>query len=236
MSKFDDVLCREEMERPRSPKELCDWVDSTTHALCETAEGRRYARFGGQLPKKLWEEVRPFGRFALHLFSASRGVKCIPNLGYDNFDGRIQFESGSTPTIYVELTYAKDGYDESLRFEVLDEHGSVNALGEISVSGTRASGKRQITVENEALEHDAVRQKALHLVESRIRKKAEGVYGSRHALVVVVDDYIPFREEHDRALLEERAKQLVTSTVLDFGAVFLLGSSGNYLCRIHGEI
>lgn len=94
-------------------------------------------------------------------------MKCIPNLSNDNYDKKIVFSDPSTPPIYVELTYAKDGYDEHLRLKVLSSEGSVNALGEITVTGTEASGQ-EIYVKNEAVKHLEVRNKALELLKDRL--------------------------------------------------------------------
>lgn len=223
------------MALSRTPQELCDWVDSKTSELSATDEGKRYARSGALFPKKLWEEIRPLGLFARCHYGLRDGVKCTPNLANDNFDGKIDFDNAST-SIYVEVTYAKDGYDESLRLEVLTEKGSVNALGRISTSGTNASGRRIVEVENEAVRHEDTRRKALEIVKERILGKSGKAYGPNHILVVVVDDYLPFRTEDDRAVLEEFAKQIVESVTLNFRAVFLLGSTGNYLSCIYGEI
>lgn len=104
----DNILKQEEMQAPRSPHTLCDWVDAKAAELAQTKEGRIYARSGALLPKKLMEEVRPFGLFARLRFQ-SDDVTCFPNLGNENFDGRIEFSSQSRVSIYVEITYAKDG-------------------------------------------------------------------------------------------------------------------------------
>lgn len=236
MNSVDTILQQTDMGVTRTPKELCDWVDAKTSALSETEEGKRYARSGARLPKKLWEEIRPLGIFTMRRYGPRGDVKCTPNLTNENYDGRIDFDDVTTPSIYVEITYAKDGYDEHLRLDVLTEKGSVNALGRISVTGTKASGRRAVEVENEAVDHDVTRQSALNLVRERIRSKSDKTYGANHILIIVVDDYLPFRTEDDREILEEHARAVVGSVKLDFRAVVLLGSSGNYLSCISGEI
>src|SRR6266480_547090 len=201
MSSIDTILQRPDMEISRTPQELCDWVNSKASELSETAEGKRYARSGALLPKKLWEEIRPLGLFAQCLYGQRTDVKCAPNLTNDNYDGRIDFDDASIPSIRVEVTYAKDGYDEHLRLEVLTAEGSVNALGKVKVSGTKASGRRSIEVENEAVNHADTRRKALELLKERMAGKSGKTYGDNHVLVVVVDDYLSFRTEEDKAVL-----------------------------------
>lgn len=236
MSSIDTILQKDDMALSRTPQELCDWVNSKTSELSVTDEGKRYARSGALLPKKLWEEIRPLSLFARRHYGLRDGVRCTPNLANDNFDGKIDFDNESTPSIYVEVTYAKDGYDESLQLEVLTSKGSVNALGRISTFGTKASGSRIVEVKNEAVRHEDTRCKALEIVKKRILGKSGKAYGPNHVLVVVVDDYLSFRTKDDRAVLEEFAKHIVEGVRLNFRAVFLLGSTGNYLSCIYGKI
>lgn len=236
MSDIDTFLQKADMETPRTPGELSEWVEYKTSTLSKTAEGKRYARSGAVLPKKLWEEIRPLSLFALRLYGSEGSVKCVPNLSNDNYDGRIDFNDASIPPLYVEITYAKDGYDESLRLQVLAEKGSVNGLGRISTTGTKASGRRTVEVENEAIEHVEMLKMALEIVRERILGKTGKVYGSRYVLVVVVDDYLPFWAEEDRARLEGFSKAVIENVRLDFQAMFLLGASGNYLSCVYGRI
>ena len=235
MSEVDSILSRVDMEVPRTPQALCDWVNSKASELSETDKGKRFARSGALLPKKLWEEVRPFGLFAFLRYGPKNDVRCAPNLSNENYDGRIDFDGTSTSPIYVEVTYAKDGHDEGLRLEVLSATGSVNALGTISVSGTKTSG-RTLKVANEAVDHNLTRGKGLDLIRERIIGKSRKTYGQSHILVVVVDDYLAFRTEDDRVILQEYARSVVDSVALDFRGVFLLGSSGNYLHAIRDKI
>jgi hypothetical protein len=236
MNSVEAILNPTDMEISRTPRELCDWVDSRASLLSETDEGKHYARSGARLPKKLWEEIRPLGLFALLSFGSKKGIKCTPNLTNDNYDGKIDFDNSAIPSIYVEITYAKDGEDERLRLGVLNAKGSVNALGRISKSGTKASGRQTVAIENEAVKHEEVRNKALEFVKQRILKKSGKTYGPNHVLVIVIDDYLPFRTEDDKAVLVEFVKPIIESLKLDIKAAFLLGSSGNYLSCIHGKI
>ncbi|UVT15756.1 MAG: hypothetical protein H8K04_18455 [Nitrospira sp.] len=236
MNDIETILQWPDMETSRTPQELYDWVNSKSSELSETAEGKRYARSGALLPKKLWDEIRPLGLFAYCLYGQRTDVKCTPSLTNDNYDGRIDFCDSSMPSIYVEVTYAKDGYEEHLRLEVLTAKGSVNALGKVSKSGTKASGNRTVEVENEAVKHDETRSKALEIVKTRIHGKSGKQYGPNHVLVIVVDDYLAFRRENDRVVLVEFVKPIVKSVQLDFRAVFVLGATGNYLDCVYGEL
>ncbi|MBK9132284.1 MAG: hypothetical protein IPM20_11700 [Gammaproteobacteria bacterium] len=223
------------MELARSPRDLCAWVDAKASELSQTKEAKAYARSGELLPKKLMEELRPFGLFASQRFG-SEGVKCIPNLGNEGFDGEIQFSDASTPPIYVEITYAKDGYDERLRLGILNEKGSVNVLGKLTVSGTKAARTQCVEVENEAVDHDSTVSAGLALVKERLTGKSGKKYGPQHVLILVVEDYIAFRSDEDRSALRRCAEAAIADLRLDFGGIYLLGSSGGYLECVDGEI
>lgn len=230
MSHPETILNRADMELSRTPRELCDWVDAKAMELSKTEEGKAYARSGELLPKKLWEEIRPLGLFALCQYG-DKGVRCTPNLSNDNYDGKIELSELSACTIYVEMTYAKDGFDERLRLKVLTNEGNVNALGRITVSGTKASGQT-ISVENEAVDHTEVRDAALDLVGKRLRGKNNKQYGKDHVLVVVIDDYLPFRTVEDKEVLMSYTQAALAELSLNMDAVYLLGSSGRYCARV----
>lgn len=234
MSNPETILNRANMELSRTPRELCDWIDAKAAELSKTKEGKAYARSGALLPKKLWEEIRPLGLFALCRYG-DKGVRCTPNLTNDNYDGKIEFSEPSASSVYIEITYAKDGYDERLRLKVLTEKGDVNALGKIMVSGTKASGQT-IKVENEAVDHTKVRAAALELVKKRLGGKGNKQYGKDHILVVVVDDYLPFRTDEDKEVLMSYTQAVFSGLNLNVAAVYLLGSSGGYYVRVAGEI
>ena len=228
------ILNATDMEQSRTPCELSDWVDAKAAEFSSTQEAKEHARSGARLPKKLWEEIRPMALFARCRYG-DNGVRCTPSLSNDNYDGKIDFsEPGATP-VYVEITYAKDGHDERRRLKVLSESGSVNALGKITVSGTKKSGQT-VCVENEAVDDTEVRDTALHLVAERLRGKSNKDYGKNHILVVVVDDYLPFRTDEDKAILMTRIRDELPKLRMNVGAVYVLGSSGAYCERAAGEI
>ena len=229
------ILKQEDMETPRRPHDLCKWVEERLSELAGSKESRIYARSGVRLPKKLMEELRPLCLFASQRFK-SEDVTCVPNLGNENFDAQILFADPSKAPIYVELTYAKDGYEERLRVDVLNERGSVNAIGKVSAVGTKAARNQHVEVENEAFDHGSIVNAALSLLKNRLRGKSGKKYGPQHVLVIVVDDYIAFRSEKDKAVLRDCAIAQTIDLSMDFGAIYLLGASGRLLELIRGEI
>lgn len=222
------ILARKDITLERTPDELCTWVDQKLKLFGTSRQTKEYARLGRGLSKQFFEEVLPLSLFARHLFGGRSDVHCRPNLGNQNFDAVILDRSTTREReLFIEFTYAKDGYDESLRMKVLAESGHVSLLGKVKVTGTRAKG-RKIEVDNEAVRHDVVRAKNLCLIKERAQQKAKKKYGPQHVLVVVFDDYIGIRNE-DTPILKEFVELAVISPKLDFKTFYLLGVSGKTL-------
>lgn len=234
MSDPASILNAVDMEQSRMPSELCDWVDAKAAEFSATPEAKEYVRSGARLPKKLWEEIRPLALFARCRYG-DNGVRCTPSLSNDNYDGKIDFSEPEVTPVYIEITYAKDGYDERLRLKVLSETGSVNPHGKITVSGTKNSGQT-VYVENEIVDHTEDMDAALRLVTERLRGKSNKDYGKNHILVVVVDDYLPFKADEDKSNLMTRIRDELSNLRVNVGAVYVLGSSGTYCERALGEI
>ena len=224
---LERILSEEEMGRDRCPDDLFSWVEMKAEELSSTKELKEFSRSGKRLPKKLWEEIRPFALFSKARYSAHDHVICKPNLGNENYDGVISFSDSDEEDIYIEITYAKDGYDERLRLDVLNKNGSVNALAHIKASGTKASGNREIEVDDSAVNHDDVRNAAIPIVENCIREKCDGRYSKKHILIVVIDDYLGFRTEEDRNILLGNIRKVVQDLNPIFKEIVLLGASGN---------
>jgi hypothetical protein len=221
------ILDPSDMQRPRSPSELLAWVMQKCNEFGATSETKLFARSGALLPKKFFDEIYPLALFAEREFGGRTDVTVYPSLDNDNFDGRILI--GSAPhakVLLVEVTRAKDGYDESLRLEVASREGSVSFTGPVTVSGRRGSANRRVHVEGEAVEHSTLVDKQLALVEQRLRAKSSVRYGENHVLVIAVDDYLALREADDVAKLREFADALLPRLKLDFRRVVFLGTAG----------
>jgi len=213
------------MERSRRPSELLAWVTVKCRELGATPDAKAFARSGALLPKKFYEELRPLAIFADREFPGRDDVLIQPNLDNDNFDARITVGRGSK-TIFVEITYAKDGYDESRRMEVLSREGSVSLTGPVSSSGRKGSPNRKVHVESEARSRLVAREEYLAIVRKRLEDKARSRYGKDHVLVVAVDDYLPLRESSDFDYLRAAAQSWFHTLGLAFARVVLLGVAG----------
>ena len=227
-SRFE--IAPEEMGLARHPAELAAWVRHTCELLGESKEAKSYGRSGSQWPKKFVEEVRPLSIYAAEKYGLDQEVTVQPNLGNENFDGVIRIFDGEP--VFVEITSAKDGYTESLRMEALEVDGHVNALGRVEVSGRRSSPDRQVTVCDEAVNHNHLVGENLAIVADRLRDKSDSRYSERHVLLIVVDDYIPFRESREIGLHEGLVKTQLKLHPAKFKSVAVIGQSGRVLFEL----
>ncbi len=217
---------------PRTPEQLTDLVEAVNKHFTGSDELSRESRLKWtRLQKKYYEEIRPLALLVQHLFANRKDVVCEPNLeDANNYDAIVRTSSDdiSTPALYVEFTYAKDGLDESRRMKVLSERGHVNLFGRITRTVTKNSGHRTevIEVENETVRRDDMVKEQIRLILERIDKKATGQYTSTHILVVVFDDHIAFRSEEELAHLRSFVESSTSLPKLTFSTLYLLGSSG----------
>lgn len=216
------ILDASEMSAPRPVANFVAWVKRKNVELSASPEAKSFARSGAHLPKKFKDELYPLALFIEYEFSAAPNAIVTPNLSNDNFDAAVSFGDGIN-TLYIEITCTCD-YDESLRLEVLTREGSVCLTGEIvKVQGRRGMPDRIVEIQDEAI---SPLPKHLSLVKTRIRAKANRVYGKHHLLLLVVDDYLPFRTESDQRALHALITGELLSFDLDFMRLVVLGISG----------
>jgi len=228
-STVEEMFASLDLSSPRSPDELRLLVETVDKRFRESNELRRESGLRhSRSQKKYFEEVRPLALLARHLFADGRDVVCEPNLeDAKNYDAIIRSSSckKSMTPLYVEFTYAKDGYDESLRMEVLYDEGHVNLFGRVTRTGTRRA-RLDINIENEVVLRNDILKKQLELILERIDKKAAGQYTSAHILVVVFDDFTGFQSPDELAQLRSSIEASRSVAALKFRALYLLGSSG----------
>ncbi len=115
--------------------------------------------------------------------------------------------------------------------EVLNCKGRVNALGEVTSSGTRNTG-HHIEVLDEAVPRSRIVEKHQRLIIARIKAKARKKYGPDHILVVVFDDFVGFRSDQEIADLKSSIASEIDLSTLDFRSLYLLGFSGKTLSEL----
>lgn len=221
------ILDEFDMSKARTPEEFQAWVIQKCEELAQSPETKAFSHSGALLAKKFHDEIFPLSRFVAHEYQMRSDILVQPNLSNDNFDAKIITNDGARSLVeYVEITCAKDGYDESLRMEVLLREGHVSITGPITVSGRRGSSQRSVTVATEAAFHTETLEKYLCVVEAAIEGKVSVQYGLRHTLLVAVDDYYALIQDSDWPLVEARVKAKLGRLQLDFGRVVLSGLAG----------
>jgi hypothetical protein len=217
------ILVESEMSQARSPTELRNWVLGKCEELAASPEAKAFACSGARLSNKFYDEIYPLSVYASLQYGDRSDVLVQPNLSNDNFDATILGDNGKR---FVEVTYAKEGYDLSLRIEVLAREGHVCMTGPVFVCGRRGTPDRLVSVEPYALSHVDIVRAHLSLIEARVANKSRAIYGKEHLLLVAVDDYLALTEQPDCALLEERIELWLSEYPLNFGRIVFVGMAG----------
>lgn len=222
-----EILNVADMLTPRAVADFVAWAMQKTEVLSATPEAKQYVRSGAELPTKFYDEIYPLALFVEREFGKVLDAVVTPNLNNDNFDATVTFK-GSRSKVFIEITRAKNGYDESLRMEVLARDGGVSWTGPIRVSGKKWTPERLVEITPEAVCHDdELLAKHLSLVETTVKAKAGGrQYGKDFILLVIVDDYDHFRTESDHTKLDAFVRDRLLSADLDFERLIIFGISG----------
>lgn len=200
------IITKEEFETPRQASEILDWVVAAHNRFTATRELRSAAREGKFFAKELVEEAFPIALFAHRYYDASSDVEITLILGNQNYDATVEDRrTNSGPIKFIEATVSDWSYEEALRMELLNADRSAPAYGKIRAAGPR--GRRtSIEAESIALNHDETREQHIAGVIAAVNRKADKTYPDGTALVVRVDDALPFRDEDDVSILDEVAQ------------------------------
>jgi hypothetical protein len=223
------ILTREDIEKERTPDELSLWWEKKNREFAKTREGHHYALLKKGLAKKFYDEIYPLNLLSNILYAGQSEIRCIPNLGNENFDAIIRDYSHSP--IYeqkIEFTLAIDGHDDHLRMKYFVEHGHVSLTGPLKCRGTEKTGHK-ISVKNEPACHVESLQNYFSLIKrSAVKKCKPKNYGKDHVLVISIEDNLPPRYDNSRDIdaLNEFIKSNVVNLPLDFGELYILGLSG----------
>lgn len=225
------ILIKNDIEKERTPKELDLWVTKKLDNIFNCPEVKENSLLRKGLYKKFYEEVYPLNLFVNVLYQERSDIRCVPNLGNDNYDAIIRDYSFSPPSkIKVEFTQAldkKSGLEEHLRMKYFLEHGQVSLMG--PVSGAKKTGK--INVIGGPVNINDYLAKVFRLIRSAAEAKSIKNYGLSHILIIVIDDYLRprFDSDRDRKALYEFVRDNVVILNMDFNALYILGISGKTL-------
>lgn len=225
------MIERAEFEVPRTAESMLAWVDEAGQRLSATPETRAAARLGRLGAKELWEEARPIALFARGYFGASPEVTIRHVLGNQNHDAVVEDRRAKPSRVrFVEVTLSDQTYEDAIRMELLNRDGHAPATGTVRAEGPRHN-RRVLEGQTEAVDHIVSREQAIESVARAIGRKLEGQYPAGTALVVRVDDYLPFRFEEDVAELDRIATERLAPMVdgREFVVLALVGSRGTCL-------
>ena len=230
------ILDASDMAQARTPAEFVAWVKRKGDELSATEEAKVFARSGAMLVKKFYDEIFPLARFVAIEYAGRNDVLVQPNLSNDNFDAHVTLGNcGERQNVFIEVTYAKDGYDLSLRMEVLAREGYVCVTGPVTCSGRKGFPDRRVSVEPFAADHLKALEKYFVLVEKRLRAKTKVQYGKSHILIVAVDDYLVLSEDSDWPRFTAFADALLPKLSLDFSRVVFVGVAGRLFHSLNRE-
>lgn len=225
------ILTKEELETPRTAAEILDWVYSAHSRFAASKELRQSAREGKFFAKELTNEALPIALFASRYFSASTEVRIAHVIGNQQHDAVVEDRRKSPGAIkFIEATVSDWSYVESLRMELLTRDGHAPGYGKVEAEG--AKGRRtKLVAELEALDHHMLREQHIAGVIAAIKKKADNRYPDGTALVVRVDDAVPFREDADVAELDRVARETLIPMLAkrEFRVLALEGSRAVHL-------
>jgi hypothetical protein len=228
--KSSKILNAAEMMTPRTVRDFVAWVRQEGEALRSTPEAKQHACSGSELSNKFYDEIYPLALFVEREFGLASDAIVTLNLNNDNFDATVTFE-GLHSKVFIEITRAKNGYNESLRMEVLARDGYVfwADAGPITrVSGRKGTPERVIESMPTFVDHnDEQLAKHFSLVETTVKAKAGGrQYGKNFILLVIVDDYDHFRTDSDNAKLDLFVRNNLLCSDLDFARLIFIGIGG----------
>lgn len=219
------MLTHRELETPRTAAEILDWVYSAHERFTATKDLRTAAREGKFFAKKLIQEALPIALFANRYYGASRDVTITHIIGNQNYDAVVEDRRATPASVkYIEATVSDWSYVESLRMELLSRDGHAPAKG--------PKGRRtELAAKLEALDHDDIREQHIAGVITALTNKAKNKYPAGTALVVRIDDAVPFRDASDVAELDRIAREILLPMVSgrEFRVLALEGSRAVHL-------
>jgi hypothetical protein len=225
------LLTVAELITPKTPAELACWVDEKIHLFADCPEAEEWVLLRQGLAKQFYEEVYPLSLFATHLYAGRSDIQCIPNLDNRDFDAVILDYSTSPPAVLkVEITSAIDGHSQHLRMKYFMQHRYVNAVGEVSHTGTKNRG-HGIHIEDEAFAHTDIVERTCSLIRAAIERKsilpeAPQKYGQGHVLLVAFSEWYVVRSAQDISAIKDCVEKHLLTHPLNFAALYVVGFSG----------
>jgi len=225
------IITKEELEAPRTTNEILDWVRAAHDRFRATKELRAAARDGKFFAKELAEESFPIALFAHRFFNASDDVLITQVIGSQKYDAVVDDRREEPSGVkFIEATVSDWSYEESLRMELLNKDGHVAGYGQVRAEGARGN-RKVLEADSIVLNHEDVREQHLAGVIAAVTRKSKNEYHDGTALVVRIDDALPFRDEEDISVLDDVATSNLVPVISgrEFRVLALVGTIGAYL-------
>jgi hypothetical protein len=207
-SNMGTIITQQELEICRSAADMLPWVQQAASRF-NTKTLRAEAREGKHFSTILMHEALPIALFANRFYAASAEVIISHVLGNQNHDALVtDSRANPEPIRFIEATTTLMSYEDSLRLELMSSQGHAPAYGSVSAVGPKHR-RTSITAQSIALEHSKIRSEHLQRIQAAVRKKASKHYEPNTALIVAIDDYVPFEGEVDRAALDLLAQSVL---------------------------
>ena len=224
------IIKKEEIETIRTPTEIYKWVFTTLDKFVSKEEVNllRGMPYNGII-KTFVEESYPLAIFCNNYFSEDSSVKIHHTVGDKSPDVQVK---NCNDFNYIEITYAKDGQDEILRFEKLNDTLSVPKFGSIDKKYNKNSTKRTISLNGVALSHNEIIEECKKLIKQvvakKVKKQKNNRYPDKTMLIVAFDD-ISFKSKEDISNIKLFMINELNPTIGKFSGLALVGMSGK-LC------
>ncbi|MBM4284403.1 MAG: hypothetical protein FJ128_04020 [Deltaproteobacteria bacterium] len=223
----NQYLTEDELLTVRNPDELYSWVHRKLVDLSKIKGAKEEVLLRKGLFKQFFYEVKPLAFFAKQVYRNRPDITIRYLLGNQGCDAIID-DSSQSPlsTTFVELTYAIEGHDHSLRMEYFLKNGDVSLYSPIKHYGNKGK-KREIKIECELVEQNSHLKTTFELIKKCAEKKSNVVYGKKSYILIIVFDDIDWQNAPQGCT--EKLKAFVKFEILplrlDFKELYLIGSN-----------
>ena len=225
----NNILSPEEMKKPRTVAELGAWVLKVHDEFTRAKEPRSFLRQKKGLSKQFYEEVWPLLRFAQAKYGNDSLTKLVLVIGSQQYDA-IVTKVDSTE-YKVEITFAKDGYEEFHKMKLLERDGHVSVFGTLDITGTKNKGY-SYRMNDGACSLDEIFEKYLSAIIRAFEAKSNCTYEDVNTLIIGFDDFMLFLDDEDSATFTRMILDAAMSINCSFSDVWIVGMSGKFYVRL----
>lgn len=226
--KLENYINEKEISLPRTPDEYISWFEEKLKITKEFREELKIQCILHKgIAKYFYEELFPLYCLLKNKSKAWEKNKFIPIVGNQNFDVRVDPGRNGIPQ-YIEIVAADRNESEHARMEYFLAHGSVNSIGEVSITREKRNGKK-ISVDEEAYSSEEINQRVKDRISELINKKITvKERPDNTALLVSFCDYAAFRYDKDSSKVEMNTflDTLNIQWQIRYLALYAVGMSG----------